>query len=278
MLSFHFQFRMPSLSNFVIILWFLPFASFGYSPPGVTLKIALDSNGNIASSSATNVGRFTSPRALDMVHRLRRESDCVIIGANTVLSDNPSLTVRRGYEVSLLKQPARVVLDPRLRTLSFSDAKIYREPDAATIVYYSCESPNKSLMASIVASNPLVTFKKLSASDDNDKRIPPRAIIDDLKTRFKFTHMMLEGGGVTAVNFLAACVVDRAIIVKVANFSFLDPAIPSGITSDVLDSAGLRLHQDDNKDEAKAEDDNVLERWCRPSQNWPNTNTETYWP
>ena len=67
---------------------------------GVTLKMAIDFRGNIASLApgGRNIGRFTSPESLDMVHRMRAESDCVVVGCGTVLADDPGLTVRRGYE------------------------------------------------------------------------------------------------------------------------------------------------------------------------------------
>ncbi len=39
--------------------------------------------------------RFTSSESLDAAHRLRRDLDAVLVGVETVVRDNPSLTVRR---------------------------------------------------------------------------------------------------------------------------------------------------------------------------------------
>jgi 2,5-diamino-6-(ribosylamino)-4(3H)-pyrimidinone 5'-phosphate reductase len=49
------------------------------------------------------------------VHRLRYECDAVLIGVETVLSDDPKLTVKEKY-VQNPKQPIRIVLDSNCRT------------------------------------------------------------------------------------------------------------------------------------------------------------------
>ena len=43
------------------------------------------------------------------VHRLRKDCCAILVGANTVIRDNPSLTVRL---VDSDRQPLRVVIDP----------------------------------------------------------------------------------------------------------------------------------------------------------------------
>ena len=87
-------------------------------PPGslpvVTLKIAVDENGAVDDLGMKSK-RFTSPASLDAVHRLRRDSDAVLVGVGTVIRDDPSLTVRRVEMPTGRAQPVRVVLDPSLR-------------------------------------------------------------------------------------------------------------------------------------------------------------------
>lgn len=63
-----------------------------------------------------------------LVHRWRSEEDAIMVGANTVLRDNPSLTVRewRG------KNPIRITVDKRGNLPS--DAKIFNS-EAETICY-----------------------------------------------------------------------------------------------------------------------------------------------
>ena len=84
------------------------------SLPLVTLKIAVDENGAVDDLGMKSK-RFTSPASLDAVHRLRRDSDAVLVGVGTVIRDDPSLTVRRVEMPTGRAQPVRVVLDPSLR-------------------------------------------------------------------------------------------------------------------------------------------------------------------
>ncbi|UCF78339.1 MAG: bifunctional diaminohydroxyphosphoribosylaminopyrimidine deaminase/5-amino-6-(5-phosphoribosylamino)uracil reductase RibD [Candidatus Eiseniibacteriota bacterium] len=77
--------------------------------PFVAIKVCQSLDGRIAASNGGGRG-LGSPEEIRFAHSLRSAYDAVLVGAGTVLSDDPRLTVRewRG------RNPHRIVLDSRL--------------------------------------------------------------------------------------------------------------------------------------------------------------------
>ncbi|MCL4448924.1 MAG: bifunctional diaminohydroxyphosphoribosylaminopyrimidine deaminase/5-amino-6-(5-phosphoribosylamino)uracil reductase RibD [Actinobacteria bacterium] len=76
--------------------------------PWVILKLAITMDGYIAAPDGSSKWITGNLARMD-VHKLRQESDAVLVGANTVRIDNPSLRVRLS-EQSSPNQPMRIVL------------------------------------------------------------------------------------------------------------------------------------------------------------------------
>jgi diaminohydroxyphosphoribosylaminopyrimidine deaminase/5-amino-6-(5-phosphoribosylamino)uracil reductase len=80
--------------------------------PRVTLKAGLTLDGQVAAADGTSRW-ITSPEARADAHRLRSVNDAVLVGAGTVLADDPALTVRLdGFKAH---QPLTVVVAGRRR-------------------------------------------------------------------------------------------------------------------------------------------------------------------
>lgn len=84
--------------------------------PFVRLKCAVSLDGKTALSDGSSFW-ITGEEARADVQVLRAESCAVLTGIGTVLADNPQLNVR---DFPTLRQPARIVLDSRLRLPPYS--------------------------------------------------------------------------------------------------------------------------------------------------------------
>ncbi|MBY5810720.1 bifunctional diaminohydroxyphosphoribosylaminopyrimidine deaminase/5-amino-6-(5-phosphoribosylamino)uracil reductase RibD [Rhizobium leguminosarum] len=79
--------------------------------PYVTLKLAVSADGMIGREGAGQVA-ITGPEARAQVQALRAETDAILVGIGTAITDDPLLTVRTpGLES---QSPIRIVLDPSL--------------------------------------------------------------------------------------------------------------------------------------------------------------------
>jgi diaminohydroxyphosphoribosylaminopyrimidine deaminase / 5-amino-6-(5-phosphoribosylamino)uracil reductase len=80
--------------------------------PYVTLKSAISMDGKIATSTGESKW-ITGEEARNDVHHFRHQHDAILVGVNTVLKDDPSLTTRLENGG---KNPIRIILDTHLRT------------------------------------------------------------------------------------------------------------------------------------------------------------------
>jgi diaminohydroxyphosphoribosylaminopyrimidine deaminase/5-amino-6-(5-phosphoribosylamino)uracil reductase len=82
------------------------------SRPWVIMKAGASADGRVAAAAGRRTS-ITSPASRRHAHRLRAEVDAVAVGSETLLVDDPELTVR---EVFRPRPLTRVIFDRRLRT------------------------------------------------------------------------------------------------------------------------------------------------------------------
>ncbi|MBC7400121.1 MAG: bifunctional diaminohydroxyphosphoribosylaminopyrimidine deaminase/5-amino-6-(5-phosphoribosylamino)uracil reductase RibD, partial [Mucilaginibacter sp.] len=95
--------------------------------PYVILKWAQTTDGFFAPDDNKQFW-ITGPESRKLVHKWRGEEDAILVGKNTVLTDNPQLSVRFGDG----RSPKRVVIDRRLELKS--DLKVF-DQSVETLIF-----------------------------------------------------------------------------------------------------------------------------------------------
>lgn len=99
--------------------------------PYVTLKYASTLDGKIADRYGNS--KWITNELRKMVHRLRKEHMAVLVGANTVLMDNPQLSIR--LINSKKEAPIKVILDRESETLKRLNSLNVFSKNAGVIVF-----------------------------------------------------------------------------------------------------------------------------------------------
>ena len=107
--------------------------------PFVHLKTAISLDGRIATRTGDSRW-ITGEEARKKAHELRHEYDAILIGANTAMVDNPSLTDRSGKPRR--RKLVRVVLDNSLR-VSLNSQLVLTAKETPTIVFTDSENKEK---------------------------------------------------------------------------------------------------------------------------------------
>src|SRR6476620_3723422 len=184
--------------------------------PAVTLKLAVGSDGLVPRGEGGAPTWITGDLARAHAHLLRARTDAILVGRGTVVADNPSLTCRLpGMEC---RSPVRVILDRRLRTPT--DARLFE--DEMVPVWFICArnemEPNAAALQELGAEIIPVTI-------DAHGLPAIKEALDQLAKRC-ITRVLVEGGPSVAQVFLAADLVDEAIIYQGAKPAGIDVLLP----------------------------------------------------
>lgn len=169
--------------------------------PHVTLKLALSSDNKVGLAGRKPI-QLTGEPARERVFLMRAQSDAILVGIGTVLSDNPNLTCR--LPGMMERSPVRVVLDAKLRIpLSLSVMSTAR--DTPTWVFTSHK-------ASPIAEDILQQRgAKVFRVDEQNGSLDLDAVLKVLAEQ-GITRLLVEGGPTVAASFVAADLVDEAVL------------------------------------------------------------------
>ncbi len=166
--------------------------------PFVTVKAAMTLDGGIATANGESKW-ITGPDSRAFAMKLRQGADAVLVGINTVLADDPSLTFRpgpSGKSRAELKSLRRIILDSTARTPL--NAKVVCDEFAGlTTIVVSKSAPKNRVSA-------LAKRVNVIAAPSRGGRAP-RLDLRWLMARLgseNVTNLLVEGGGETNASFL----------------------------------------------------------------------------
>jgi len=177
--------------------------------PFVTVKAAMTLDGKIATANGESKW-ITGERARAHAMRLRCGADAILVGINTVLADNPSLTVRTKMEdrnSPILKPVRRIVLDSMARTPLM--ANVVSDSFAAlTTIVVSRRAPKHRVAALAQRVNVLVAPATKAARASVHSRINLGWLLKKLGAQ-NVTSLLVEGGGEVNASFLLGDLAQR---------------------------------------------------------------------
>lgn len=165
--------------------------------PYVLYKSAMTLDGNIAT--VTGHSRWvSSEQSRRFVHRLRDVCDAVMVGVDTILADNPQLTVRHVKG----RSPLRVVVDTHLRTPE--SVSVLTGPLARKTIIATCEANPK------VHRRYELQGARVMVCEEFDGRVAMADLLRKLGL-YGVQTILLEGGSRLAGDMLKHGLIDECI-------------------------------------------------------------------
>lgn len=171
--------------------------------PWVTLKLAMSLDGRVASATGDSQWITGEPMRAH-VHRMRAASDAIMVGAGTVRTDDPRLTVRDTpplFAGGEYDGPLKVVVDSKLG-LSVN-SRVFE--DGHTLIV-TTQAAKRAWFGAYQEKG-----AEIEAQDHNNGRIAMQELFASLGSRGAgpITSVLVEGGAILATDLVRRGLVDE---------------------------------------------------------------------
>ena len=168
------------------------------SRPLVTLKTASTLDAKIATSSGESKW-ITGEKARGYGHIERAQHDAILVGVNTVIADNPTLTARiSGLDHDII----RIVLDTSLKLKGTEQLFDNTDKNPVWIITSKTEGEAKALLDK--------GAKIITVSQNADGLIDLKAAMAKLSEK-GLTRVLVEGGSSVVTSFMKEGLFDRVL-------------------------------------------------------------------
>jgi 2,5-diamino-6-(ribosylamino)-4(3H)-pyrimidinone 5'-phosphate reductase len=158
----------------------------------VTINCAMSADGKIALRTRRQT-KISNEDDMKRVHKLRNSSDAILVGVETVLRDDPKLTVNPKY-ITKARHPLRIVLDSNGRT-----------PERALVL----NGESKTLIVTNESTNK--TFRNADVVRTGKEEVDLHKLMKILEER-GIEKLLVEGGSRVIWSFLDSGLADEVVI------------------------------------------------------------------
>jgi 3,4-dihydroxy 2-butanone 4-phosphate synthase/GTP cyclohydrolase II len=194
--------------------------------PFVTVSYAQSLDGSISNEPGKTL-RLSNLQSQTLTHHIRARHDGILVGINTILVDDPRLTVRLVDG----EDPVPVILDSFLRLPV--NARVVRERRGRPVIVATAADACTKKEADLRDVG--IQIVRLPVSSDGLIDLP--ALLRRLRLE-GITSLMVEGGGRTITSFLAGHLADQLIMticpVLVGGVHALNPCLTARATMPFL--------------------------------------------
>ena len=185
--------------------------------PRIIINAAMSADGKIALVGGKRI-KISDEDDFRRVHEMRASVDAILVGINTVLKDDPKLTVKEKF-VPNAKNPVRIVLDSKLRVPA--NARVLNGM-ARTIIATTENAPQRNLNAEIIRCGV--------------DRVDLKCLMGKL-WEMGIRSVMVEGGGTVISSFLREGLVDEISV-------FVGPIVIGGSAPSLVEGEGAKEERD----------------------------------
>ena len=171
------------------------------SIPFVTLKAALSLDGKMATKKFDSRW-ISSPPTREYIHLLRAEYDALMVGVNTIIQDDPRLTVRHSNWRD--KKLTRIILDSALR-LPRQARILSTLAQGRTLVFTNMNAPRPKKEALAKLGVEVISLPGATAIVDLHR------VLAALGKR-EIASVLVEGGGRLATSLLEKKLADKVVL------------------------------------------------------------------
>ena len=204
--------------------------------PFITLAYAQSWDGSITTRKGES-SALSCSSSNQLTHQLRSSHDGILVGIETVLSDDPQLTVRDWPG----NNPQPIILDSRLRMPQ--ESKLNKHPDKKC--WLLCVDNNETLEKSKTLGHEIIRLE----NDEHD--FVPLSPAMNLIRGKGIESLMVEGGAKVITEFLKLGLADAVVMTMtpkfiggykaVGNLDFVDIALAPTISPISYDKLGEDL-------------------------------------